>query len=440
MTGRVLIVDDDLDLLQLIGLRLESAGHEIVAASSGEAALQQFRQTRPQVVVTDLRMGEMDGMALFAHLQEEAPLVPVIILTAHGTIPEAVAATQRGVFSFLTKPFDSQELLRRVADALRLSPALDGDGAAAWRRDLLTQSVRMEEVLRLARRLVDEQRSPLILGARGSGKRTLAEAMHRASAVHAGPFIDLSCTDLPVDELESRFLGNGVGNPLRAARGGTLLIRDIGAMPLSVQARLFTFLFAQMQHNDPLQRLQGNAYFSQLPAVQVFVSSPRPLDGAVAEGTFRSDLFYLLCGSTVQIPPLSARREDIPLLARHFLRQAGDGRTLGPDSLAVLEAAEWPGNVRQLQQVLLQAAALGTGSSIGEAHVRRVIRDSDEAALIALDDARREFERDYLLRLLRATAGNVSQAARVAQRNRTEFYKLLARHGLDPASFKGQAH
>ena len=169
--ARILVVDDDADMLHLISLRLTAAGYQVSEAESGEAALLSFRENRPQLVVTDLRMGEMDGLALFEHLQAEAQTLPVIILTAHGTIPDAVAATQRGVFSFLTKPFDGRELLRRVADAIRLSPILDPEHAAArWRSGLVTVSVRMEDLLRQALRISEESKTALLVGTAGSRK------------------------------------------------------------------------------------------------------------------------------------------------------------------------------------------------------------------------------------------------------------------------------
>lgn len=233
------------------------------------------------------------------------------------------------------------------------------------------------------------------------------------------------------------FAGSGADNVFVQASGGVLYVQDLGAMPAAVQSRLFSFLFSQMQSRDPLQRLQSNAALAKLPDLQVLTSSPRPLDSAVAEGLFRSDLFYLLSGNTLQVPSLGERSDDIPLLARHFLQQVGgEGHTLAPDALEVLQQARWPGNLRQLQNVLAQAVAMTTGVTVSEATLKRIIRESNEASLVAFDDARREFEREYLVRLLEATAGNVSQAARVAQRNRTEFYKLLGRHGLDPVCFK----
>jgi two-component system response regulator GlrR len=439
MGARILVVDDDADLLHLMGMRLGSAGYEVIQAESGEAALLRFRTSRPQLVITDLRMGEMDGLSLFAHLQAEAPTIPVIILTAHGTIPEAVSATQRGVFSFLTKPFDSQELMRRVADAVRLSPALDAEHAGAvWRKDLLTASVAMEEVLRQAFRIASEDRSALLIGATGSGKGTLATAIHQAGNRSTQPLVSFACTDHPADEMDQLLQPDNPDGLLKQAEQGVLYLQDIGALSLMAQARLFSVLFAQMQARDPLQRLALMSRRSGVKNVQVIASTPRPLDSAVAEGAFRNDLYYLLGGMTLVVPSLSERPEDIPLLVTHFLARmtSKTGMTLAADALITLQESRWPGNVRQLKTVLEQAADLSLTSTIPAALIQRVMCEYEETSLLAFDDARREFEHDYLTRLLQITSGNVSHAARVAQRNRTEFYKLLARHGLDPVSFK----
>jgi two-component system response regulator GlrR len=217
-----------------------------------------------------------------------------------------------------------------------------------------------------------------------------------------------------------------------------LYLQDISALSPVAQARLYSVLFAQRQASDPLHRLNLMSGKDGVPDVQVIASSPRPLDAAVAEGMLRSDLFYLLCSTTLIVPPLSERLEDIPVLARHFLSRIRPeiSLTLAPDALEALQDANWPGHVRQLKNVLEQAAELSLTPVIPESAIRRVILDYSEENLAAFDDARREFERDYLVRLLQTTAGNVAQAARVAQRNRTEFYKLLARHGLDPINFK----
>ena len=437
--ARILVVDDDLDMLHLIGLRLAAAGYQVSEANSGEAALLSFYSNRPQMVLTDLRMGKMDGMALFERLQAEAPTMPVIILTAHGTIPDAVAATQKGVFSFLTKPFDGQELLRRVADAIRLSPSLDPENSSAhWRNELMTTSVRMEEVLRQALRVSAASQTALLVGPNGSGKENLARAIRNAGRRAGQPFVCVSCTDYPANALEDMLSPGNPANVYAQAAGGVLYLQDVSAMSLIAQARLFSVLFAQMQASDPLQRLNSASQQRAAVDVQVIAASPRPLDAELAEGGFRSDLFYLLSRTTLIIPPLSERNEDIPLLGNYFLSRIRSEKslTLSPEALAALQEGRWPGNVRQLKNVLEQVAELSLTSVIPESAVRRVMRESEEESLVAFDDARREFERDYLVRLLQATAGNVSQAARVAQRNRTEFYKLLARHGLDPINFK----
>ena len=437
--ARILVVDDDLDMLHLIGLRLSAAGYQVSEASSGEAALLSFYDNRPQMVLTDLRMGKMDGLALFDRLRSEAPTMPVIILTAHGTIPDAVAATQKGVFSFLTKPFDGQELLRRVADAVRLSPSLDpGKSSAHWRSELITSNLRMEELLRQALRVSEESQTALLLGPSGAGKETLARAIGKAGRRAGKPFVGVSCTDFPANALEDMLSPGNPANVYAQAAGGILFLQDISALSLIAQARLFSVFFAQMQANDPLLRLNSASSQRAVLDVQLIAASPRPLDAELAEGAFRSDLFYLLSRMTLILPPLSERSEDIPLLASYFLSRIHPEKslTLSPEALAALLEGRWPGNVRQLKNVLEQVAEVSLTPVIPESAIRRVMRESEEDSLAAFDDARREFERDYLVRLLQATAGNVSQAARVAQRNRTEFYKLLARHGLDPINFK----
>jgi two-component system response regulator GlrR len=420
MGARILVVDDDRDLLALITMRLQSAGYTVAQAASGEEALEIFRAERPRAVVTDLRMDGMDGHALFERLHAEAPSVPVIILTAHGTIPEAVAATQRGVFSFLTKPFDSRELLARVAAAVALSPPIAAErDDAAWRREIVSADPAMDELLRTAHRLADDPQPLLLKGPPGSGKELLARAMHQCSRRARKPFRVLPCAESTDAEADARFDAALDGE-------GTLLLDGIERLPLPLQARLQ----ARIGTMGPFA---GRRCFARLIA-----TATPSLETAVHDGSFRADLYYHFMLNTLTLPGLAARRGDIPLLIAHFTAQAA-GKTaqaFSPEAMTLLCEAPWPGNVRQLRSIVEQALALAVTPLVPASLVRRLLAEENAREMAAFDDARRAFEHDYLVQLLKTTCGNVAQAARIARRNRTEFYKLLARHGLDPVRFK----
>ena len=443
--SEILLVDDDPDLLQLISLRLTSAGYRVRTADSGETALAALAVARPAAVITDLKMPGIDGMQLFQAIHRQHPALPVIILTAHGTIPDAVSATQRGVFGFLTKPFDSQELLQKVAAAIKLS---GDDGAplapaAEWRAGIVTRSAKMEDLLRQARLVADSDASVLIFGESGTGKELLARAIHQAGRRADGPFVAVNCGAIPAELLESELFGHARGaftGAVQAHKGlfqtadaGTLFLDEIGDMPLPLQVKLLRVL--QEGEVRPVGSTQS------IPIdVRVISATHRDLDAARAAGQFREDLFYRLNVVSLRLPPLAERREDIPVLATHFLRSLAERYrkplpTLAPDAMALLIAAPWPGNVRQLLNLLEQAVALTTTAVIPASVVQNALRE-DAAALVPFEEARKSFEREYLVRLLKITGGNVTQAAQMAKRNRTEFYKLLQRHRLEPAMFK----
>jgi two-component system response regulator GlrR len=443
---RILLVDDDKDLLQLIALRLRAAGYAVRTAESGEAALASLSAERPHLVVSDLRMHGMDGLALFDAIRREAPDLPVVILTAHGTIPEAVDATRRGVFGFLTKPFDSKVLLDTVADALRLSGAPHGEGEE-WREGIITRSPAMESLLAQARRVAATDASVCIYGASGTGKELLARVIHRSSRRAAAPFIAVNCGAIPEGLLESELFGHRKGSftgatqdrrgLFQGAEGGTLFLDEVGDMPLALQVKLLRAI-----EERAIRPVGANA---TIPVdVRILSATHRKIEERIASGEFREDLYYRLNVVRLAIPLLAERREDIPLLAGHFVSRLGEryGReriALSPEAIEVLVAAPWPGNVRQLLNVIEQSVALSPGDVIPAALVREAL-DSATPPLTPLDEARRAFEREYLARILKITQGNVTQAARLAGRNRTEFYRLLDRHALQPSMFKMSSH
>ncbi len=444
--GDILLVDDDPDLLKLIRLRLTSAGYRVRTAESGEAALAAIAVARPGTVVTDMRMPGIDGLRLFDAIHRQHPALPVIILTAHGTIPDAVNATQKGVFGFLTKPFDSQELLQKVAAAVSLSgddATLDRNPAGEWRAGIITRSPKMEDLLRQARLVADSDASVLVFGDSGTGKELLAQAIHRASRRRERSFVGVNCGAIPGEQLESVLFGHARGaftgavqahkGLFQAADGGTLFLDEIGDMPLPLQVKLLRVL--QEGEVRPVGSTQA------IPVdVRVISATHRDLEAQRMAGLFREDLYYRLNVVSLNLLPLADRREDIPLLATHFLRKLAERYrkqvpTLSPDAMALLVAAPWPGNVRQLLNLLEQAVALTTTAVIPATTVQGALRE-DAAALVPFEEARKSFERDYLVRLLKITGGNVTRAAAMAKRNRTEFYKLLQRHRIEPAMFK----
>ncbi len=447
LRNSVLVVDDDPDLLRLMQIRLNSAGYAVTTAESAEQALAHFAVARPQLVVTDLKMGGMDGVALFDAIHAENPALPVIILTAHGTIPDAVAAVKRGVFGYLTKPFDAKALLAEIERAFAAAGAAPAGAEAgpdqAWRRDLITRNPGMEDVLAKARLVADGDASVFIYGESGTGKELLARAIHSASPRREHPFVAINCGAIPEQLLESELFGHVKGAFTGAVRDhkglfqtadkGTLLLDEIGDMPVALQVKLLRVL------QDRQVRPVGSSH-DQPVDVRVISATHRNLDAEMAAGNFREDLFYRLNVVALRLPSLAERRDDIPLLANHFLQQlAGKYRKtingFAPEAIDLMLRASWPGNIRQLYNVVEQSVALCAAPLIPASWVQQAIqRQASEFA--SFEDARRKFERDYLAQLLRITEGNVSQAARLAKRNRTEFYKLLARHQLDPKLFK----
>ena len=438
--ARLLLVDDDPGLLKLLGMRLVSEGYSVVTAESGPEALRVLGREKVDLVVSALRMDEMDGLQLFSEIQKGQPGMPVIILTAHGSIPDAVAATQQGVFSFLTKPVDKDALYKAIDEALeQRSPATD----EAWRQAIVTRSPLMLRLLEQAGMVAQSDVSVLINGQSGTGKEIVAQAIHNASPRHDKPFVAINCGALPEQLLESELFGHARGaftgavsnreGLFQAAEGGTLFLDEIGDMPVALQVKLLRVL--QERKVRPL----GSNRDIEIN-VRIISATHRDLPKAMARGEFREELFYRLNVVNLKIPPLSERTEDIPLLANHLLRQSADRhkpfvRAFSSDAMKRLMAAKWPGNVRQLVNVIEQCVALTSSPVIGDALVEQAL-EGENTALPTFVEARNQFDLNYLRKLLQITRGNVTHAARMAGRNRPEFYKLLSRHELHANDFK----
>jgi len=442
---RVLLVDDEADLLSLWKLRLEGNGYEVTTALSGEEALVKLSLSNPNVVLTDLRMQGIDGMALFKAIRKRNKAIPVIIITAHGSIPEAVEATKQGVFSYLTKPIDGKDLILETEKALRFSTGgtLPQDDSNKWRRDIISKSAAMEELLSRAWLVADTDSTVLIRGESGTGKDLLAVALHRASSRKDEPFVPVNCAAIPEALLESELFGHAKGSftgaskshfgLFQAAHKGTLFLDEIGDIPLHLQVKLLRVL------EEKMVRPVGST--TPVPVdVRIISATHRNLEEAIESKQFREDLFYRLNVVSLDLPPLHERKEDIPLLAEYFIQiLSGENKKpvkrINPEALQILVDAAWPGNVRQLYNVVENAFALATSPLITEDLLHDAIKQHQKK-IMPLSEARRQFEQQYLIKLLQTTQGNVSQAAHIANRNRTDFYKLLNRHHIIPALFK----
>ena len=438
---RILLVDDDNDILLLLSKWLSNEGFEVITATSGEEAISKLEIAQPRLVITDLFMGEMSGMDLLAKVHGDNPLLPVIMLSGQAKIPDAVKATHLGSAAFLTKPVKQDELIEQVNRALRLTTSQDEEDT--FTQDLIYQSKAMEELIDLARMVADSDVTVFISGSTGTGKEVLAKAIHDASARSNRAFIAVNCGAIPEQLLESELFGHEKGaftgantrheGLFQAANGGTIFLDEIGDMPLTLQVKLLRVL------QDLQVRPVGSTRSFPID-VRVISATHKDLDDSVEKGEFREDLYYRLKVVPLHMLPLADRREDIPLLAKHFLdrqtRSAGKPpMNFAPDALDYMLEAPWPGNVRQLINVVDLCATLSKTKTIPLSLVKKALQDKP-GDFQTLKEAKTAFERNYLIGVLRITRGHVANAARISGKNRTEFYKLLNQHGIDPADFR----
>jgi len=448
--NRILIVDDEQSMRELLSIMLRKEGYEVVTADNGEKALKAVQNDIFDLVVTDLKMPLMDGMTLLKAVKEASPDTIVIIVTAFGTTEGAEKARSLGAYDYIGKPFNNDEIKLVIQNALE-KRHLRKENILLKREiesrtgfeNFIGKSEPMQKIFSLIRQVADTKSTVLITGESGTGKELVARALHAHSSRNTHPFVTVNCGALPETLLESELFGymkgsftGAVANKqglFEAANGGTIFLDEISTMTPALQVKLLRVL-----QEREFKRVGGTADIKV--DVRVIAATNRELLADVNKGLFREDLYYRLNVVSLKLPALADRREDIPLLATHFLRKLAErykrpALTLAPEAMAMLIAAPWPGNVRQLLNLLEQAVALATTTVIPATLVQSALRE-DASALVPFEEARKTFERDYLVRLLKITSGNVTQAALLAKRNRTEFYKLLQRHRLEPAMFK----
>lgn len=451
MSAKILLVDDDHGLLRLLTMRLRSAGFMIDTATDGQTCLELIDIVQPDLIISDLKMDSMDGLNLFHEVHARRPFLPFILITAHGTIPDAVAAMQEGVFSFIPKPIDTEKLLEVIRSALRRSGSVPLDSKrrannqSAGHTEIITQNPEMIDLLKQVKVVARSQANVLIMGESGTGKELLARAVHESSQRNDGPFVGVNCAAIPADLLESELFGHVKGAFTGAARdrkglfhaatGGTLFLDEIGDMPSNLQSKLLRVL------EERLVRPVGSSQSWKADA-RIIAATHQNLLKMVEQGSFRQDLFYRLNVIQLTIPTLDKRSDDIPLLANSFLERAIERHNLraisfAPRAVEQLSVAKWPGNIRQLANTVERLAVLNQSGIITEKSVLEAL-GGQQKQLPSLAEAKSEFERDYLISILRQTGGNVTKAARSAQRNRTDFYKLMARHNIQPSLFKDQ--
>jgi two-component system response regulator GlrR len=445
----ILVVDDDKNLLELIKMRLESSGYGVATALSEDHAREAILAESFDMAIVDLQLVHKDGISLMEELHQINPELPVMILTAHGTIESAVDAMKRGAFTYLTKPFDPRELTIQIERALenrRL--AFENERLRNLLKDkydfanIVARSEKMQRVLEQVHRISETDSNVYLYGESGTGKELIAKAIHLSSARSNNPFVAVNCAALPENLLENELFGHEKGaftgavkntqGLLTKADTGTFFFDEIGDMPLSIQAKLLRVL--QDQQFYPLGRNKPVNV-----NVRVLVATNKDLEEEVKNGNFREDLFYRIHVIPIKLPALRERKEDIPVLADHFLKRFSKKtgkmvRGLTPLAMQRLMLYDWPGNVRELENVLEYAVAMTHEDVITEDHILRT-RGSVES-IKTLKEARQSFETEYLIDLLKLTAGNVSKAAEHAGKYRADFYNLLKKYRINPADFK----
>ncbi len=459
-TTHVLVADDEPNLRRVLAAQLRRHGYEVTTAGDGEEALSVFSERVPDVVISDLRMPRVDGMALLRKVCESYPRVPVIMITAHGTVDTAVEALKAGAFDYITKPFDRDEL-RTVVDKAAKTSALSQVNADttpgrpdAGRYGLVGSSDAMGEVYAIIERVADTPSTVLITGESGTGKELVARALHEQSSRREKPFIKVNVAAIPTELIESELFGHEKGaftgamaskpGRFELADGGTLFLDEIGEIPIKMQVKLLRALQEQ-----EFERV-GGIRTTQVD-VRVVAATNRDLDEEISAGRFREDLYYRLNVVRVPLPPLRERGQDIPMLAEHFLahfnqRLGRDVQGFSEEAMRLLQCSPWRGNIRELENVVERCMLFCDGAEIGADALPPELRDCAPVASVelpevrALDaetglkdvvkDATAKLERGLIEGALEQTGGNVTHAAKLLKISRKSLQMKMKEFGL----------
>ncbi|HYD52931.1 MAG TPA: sigma-54 dependent transcriptional regulator [Gemmatimonadaceae bacterium] len=447
---RVLVVDDEQGIRGALGQLLEFEGYEVHTAANAVDGIAEVEKWRPHLVFCDVKMPGIDGLEALKRIKALDPASIVVMISGHATIQTAVEATQLGAYDILEKPLDTDRILVLLRNALqhldlheentRLRQAVDS------RYEIVGRSYAVRSLIDKIEKVSKTPARVLVTGENGTGKELVARAIHRNSQRAAGPFIEVNCAAIPTELIESELFGHMKGSftgavsdragKFELANGGTLFLDEIGDMSLTAQAKVLRVL------QDGVVTRIGGAKPVQVD-VRVLAATNKQLEAEIAAGRFREDLYYRLNVVPIHIPPLRERREDIPLLVRHFVAQLAEREGVPPrgftdDAIAHLAQLDWPGNVRELRNTIERLLILSSGPRIGTEDVERLVgrRDTDQPGLGALlecrtfDEFKDTAERAFLLAKLRQFDWNVSETARELDMPRSNLYKKIEKYGL----------
>jgi two-component system, NtrC family, nitrogen regulation response regulator NtrX len=448
--ARIMVVDDEEGIRKILRQVLEYEGHEVRVAGGGGEAIQLYTETRPDLVFMDVKMARMDGLEALDRIREHDPAACVVMISGHGTIETAVEATRRGAYDFLEKPLDTDRLLLTIRNALQQRGLVEENqrlrGEVESRYEIVGRSFAIRALLDRVEKVAPTDARVLITGENGTGKELVAHALHRLSARAEGPFVEVNCAAIPSELIESELFGHMKGSftgahadragKFEQATGGTLFLDEVGDMSLAAQAKVLRAL-----QEGIITRVGGERPIRV--DVRVIAATNKPVEEEIAAGRFREDLYHRLNVVPIHVPPLRDRREDVPMLVRHFAAKAIEEqrlptRQITPGALDLLARLDWSGNVRELRNTVERLLILGRGGDISEADVERLVggahvSDSLSAEMLGAPtfaEFKERAERAFILAKLREHDWNVSETARSIEMPRSNLYKKIERYGL----------